>query len=232
MVNTQTETGFRWAVPEELGIPPDTLRLRLDFFHQAIEMTFYDEEKIYCRTVSAMDIAHVLARELTFGTGILPPNTLWWRSTKTGSITAIYVEPHLRQVALQVNTNNPPERYKIPLPGLIFLCKSGAAPWVFAVKRKPRKETDQVYRAPLANVFNNGLSCPGTNKYPTKVEDTIESFFISFFTPTADLLNRSRRFPQNILKLWKELDGKKEYPMDDLIEHGTIKDLLRMEMEW
>ncbi|GAH62782.1 unnamed protein product, partial [marine sediment metagenome] len=36
------------------------------------------------------------------------------------------------------------------------------------------------------------------------------------------------KFPRNILELWVFLDGKKKYPMNDLVEHGTIRDLMNM----
>lgn len=146
-------------------------------------------------------------------------------------MVALYVEPHIRQVALQRDIKKPPRRYRIPMPGLIFLCRPGTAPWVFAVKSKPKKETDIVYRAPLANIHANGMSCAGTHKYPAKLEDMIESFFRSFFSPTADLQNRSRRFPENVIHLWEFLKGKKKYPLADLVGHGTIKDLMEMGMD-
>jgi len=221
----------KWAVPEELGIPPDPLRLRLDFHHQAVMMTSFEGETVTSKVVSAMDIAHALAGELSFGSGILPDRTLWWRNTRSGPVVALYVEPQVRQVALQEDIRKPPRRFKIPLPGLIFLCRAGSPPWLYAVKKKPAKETDIVYKAPLANIFANGRTCPGTHKFPARVGDTVHSFFISFFSATADLRNRSVKFPGNVIHLWEFLDGKKKYPMDDLIRHGTISDLLNMGMD-
>ncbi|KKL87467.1 hypothetical protein LCGC14_1934420 [marine sediment metagenome] len=221
---------FNWAVPEELGIPADQLRLRLDFFHQATEMTYFEDETVTSKIVSALDVAHALASELSFGSGLLPPGTIWWRNTNNGAVVALYVEKHIRQVALQLDIKKEPRRYKIPMPGLIFLCQPGETPWVFAVKHKPKKETDIVYRAPLANIHANGRSCAGTHKYPTRLENMVESFFISFFSATADLHNRSKQFPENVIHLWEFLNGKKKYPLADLVEHGTISDLLNMGM--
>ena len=224
-------SSFRWAVPEELGIPPDALRLRLDFHHQAVEMTFFEGDIATSKPVSAMDVAHALASELSFGSGLLPPGSIWWRNTRSGTVVALYVEKHIRQLALQTDIKKPPRRYKVPMPGLIFLCRPGIAPWVFAVKRKPTKETDIVYRAPLANIHANGRSCAGTHKYPTRLEDMVQSFFTSFFSATADLHNRSKQFPGNVIHLWEFLNDKKKYPLADLVEHGTISDLMDMEMD-
>ena len=131
---------------------------------------------------------------------------------------------------MQTDIKKSPKRYKIPLPGLIFICQPGTTPWVYAVKRKPTKETDAIYAAPVANLFANGRSCPGSHKYPNRVADIVESFFTSFFSPTADLHGRSIKFPQNVVHLWEFLDKKKRFPMDDLVKLGTVRDLMNMEM--
>lgn len=222
--------GLSWAVPEELGIPPDQLRCRLDFHHQAVVMTVFDGDAIETRIVSAMDISSALASDLSFGTGLLPPGTIWWLNTTGGPVFALYVEPGIRKLALQEETGMPPRRFTIPLPGFIFLCSPGRPPWVFAVKKKPAKETDIVCRAPLCNIFSNGLTCPGNHRYPVRVADIVQSFFVSFFSATADLSNRSVMFPDNVVDLWKFLDKKRRFPLQDLVEHGRIKDLMNMEL--
>jgi len=218
---------FTWAVPKELGIPSDQLRLRLDFFHQSTVMTYFQGDNITTKQVDAMDVAHALARELTMGTGLLPENTLWWLNGRGGQVYAIYVAPKVWRLALQDKVDRPPQRFNIPMPGFIFLCLPGQAPWVVAVKKRPTKETDTVYHAPLANMFRNGRSCPGSNEYPTRIMDIVPSFFTSFFSSTADLKNRSKKYPNNILDLWKSLDQKNKFPMDDMIEFGKVSDLMK-----
>ena len=220
---------FKWAIPDELDVPPDPLRCRLDFHHQAVVMTLFHPETVEKKIVSAMDVSHALASELSFGTGLLPSQTIWWLNTREGPIFALYVEPKVRKVALQEMAGGPPRRFTIPLPGLIFLCSPGRPPWVFAVKKRPTKETDLVYRAPFCNLYQDGRSCPGNHEYPTRVADIVESFFISFFSATADLQNRSLKFPRSVIELWEYLDKKKTYPKADLVKHGTIKDLMQYE---
>jgi len=231
VATSKPPSSFSWAVPEELGIPPDPLRLRLDFYHQAVEMTFFEGETVTSKVVSVMDVAHALASELSFGSGLLPMESIWWRNTRGGPVVAIYVKPHIRQLALQKDIKKPPKRYKVPMPGLIFLCRAGAPPWVFAVKNKPKKETDIVYRAPLANIHANGRSCAGSHKYPAQLDNMVESFFTSFFSATADLRDRSKQFPENVIHLWEFLNGKKKYPLVDLVNLCVIRDLLNMEMD-
>jgi len=223
------DNSVRWAIPSELEVPVDPLRCRLDFHHQAVVMTLFDPETVERRIVSAMDVSHALASELSFGSGLLPPQTLWWENTRNGPIFALYVEPKVRKLALHDSVDKPPRRFTIPLPGLIFLCSPGQPPWVFAVKKKPTKESDIVYKAPLCNVYANGRSCPGNNQYPTRVADIVQSFFISFFSSAADLRNRSAKFPNNITHLWEYLDNKKTFPNNDLVKHGEVKDLMQYE---
>ncbi len=222
--------GFKWAVPEELGIPPDKLRARLDFYHQAVVLNIYDTEVTTTRVVSARDVAHALANDLAFGTGLLPPATIWWHNTRGGPVHAIYVERKIWKVALQLDVKAPPRRFNLPMPGFIFLCSPGRPPWVYAVKKKPTKETDNVYNAPLCNIHENGRSCAGTHHYPTRVADMVPSFFTSFFTATAHLRNRSKRYPTNVVALWEYLDNKKSFPVADLVWLGTVRDLMDMEM--
>lgn len=226
--NTSPSPGINWAVPEELGIPPDKLRLRLDFFHQATTITYFEEDTVVTKVVDAMDVAHALASDLSFGTGLLPEGILWWQNTRGGPVFAMYTEPKIWRVALETNPGKPPKRFTIPLPGLIFLCSPGRAPWVYAVKKKPTKETDVVYKAPLANIYNNGRSCPGSHKYPTRIADTVQSFFVSFFSRAGDRDRRSAQFPKDVLRLWDFLNGKKKYPLNDLIPHGMVQDLMSM----
>ncbi|KKN86989.1 hypothetical protein LCGC14_0262580 [marine sediment metagenome] len=220
---------LQWAIPAELKIPADPLRCRLDFHHQAVVMTIFNQETTERRIVSAMNVSHALANELSFGTGLLPPNILWWNNSRNGVIFALYCEPKVRTLALQEDVNKPPLRFTIPLPGLIFLCSPGQPPWVYAVKKRPTKETDIVYKAPLCNIHENGRSCPGNHKYPERVTDIVESFFISFFSPGLDMRNRSVRFESNIVLLWNHLNKKKKFPNDDLVKHGTVKDLMQYE---
>jgi PRTRC genetic system protein B len=228
---TMEQNKFTWCVPKELGIPADSLRLRVDFFHQSTTLTSFDGDTVTTRQVDAMDISHALSRELAVGTGLLPENTLWWLNSRDGQVYAIYVEPKVRKVTLQDDLDKPPQRFEIPLPGFVFLCSPCKAPWVVAVTKRPTKATDIIYHAPLLNIFRNGRSCPGSNKYPERVQDIVESFFTSFFSSTADLQGRSKKYPKNITQLWKFLDGKEEFPIDDLEPFGTLGDLMKFGTE-
>ena len=178
------------------------------------------------KPVSPREITHALAEELTFSTGLLPENTLWWSNTKRGVNTAIYIPPKVRIITLQEVIDKPARRFTLPIPPLVFLCSPGRAPAVYAVKRKPTHLTEVTYNAPFTNVYREGSSCPGNHKYPQEVGKIPNNFFLSFFTTAGDVKNRSKQFPENVLHLWADMDGKKTYPMGDLVKLGTIKDLL------
>lgn len=190
----------------------------------------YDNDVVGTRIVSVVDVAHALASQLAYSTGLLPVNVLWWRNTRTGPWFALYEAPRVRRLALQLEALKP-TRYDVPLPGLVFLCSPGQSPWIYAVAGRPAHVDDTVYKAPLVNVYESGRTCPGNNEYPQLPGEIVESFFQSFFTRHADIKGRSVKYPDDITAQWKALDGKTEYPLKDLVKHGTIIDLLEMDME-
>ena len=222
---------FQWAVPASLDVPADRLKLRLDFYGQSVTMTTFEEHVDSTKMVSAMDVAHALSRELEISSGLLPKDALWWTNTPEGAVVAVWREPQVTKVALQTEYGKEPQRFTIPLPGLIFLCHQGKplAPYVFAAKKRPTKVTDPVFRAPTYNIFKDGRVCPGNHRFPTDAADVPDSFVRSFFSPTGDSAGRSKKHPKSLVNLWKHLNGKKRYPSDDLVKHGTVKDLMEMQ---
>ena len=218
---------YQWALPANLNVPPDRLRLRLDFFTETILLHQVDEEgRVTTRMVSAHDIARTITREATFSSGLLPRGSLWWSAGPNGAQVAIYRPPRVWKAALQVEAFQPPRRFALPMPALVFLCNQARPPWVYALKRIPRGLDEPVFQAPLFNVFRNGQSCPGTHAFPENSEEIPESFFTSFFSHAGDMHGRSMRYPHDLRALWEELDGKKTYPMGDLVQIGTIEELM------
>ncbi len=217
---------LQWALPESLDVPPDQLRLRLDFYSETIIMHLIDNGVISNRTVSAVDIAAAMSRELTFSSGLLPFNTLWWSHSRQGDVVALWRKAQMTRVAIQVEAFKPPERYQIPMPGLVFLCRSGRTPMVFAAKRRPRGPEAELFHCPTFNIFSSGQVCAGTHRFPVDVAAIPESFFQSLFALTGDTRGRSKKHPANLLKLWKELEGVKKYPLDDLASWGYVDRLM------
>lgn len=112
------------------------------------------------------------------------------------------------------------------MPGLVFVCSPGRPPRVYAAKRRPVSRDTPICHAPLFNLFQNGRSCPGTHKYPERVEEVPESFMASFFTREGQHQGRSRKHPDDLLALWEELDGKKRFPLRDLVPLGIVQDVM------
>ncbi|MBA7599114.1 hypothetical protein ES703_06141 [subsurface metagenome] len=225
--NSEEPTVYQWALPESLRVPPDELRVRLDFYHDAVVMHVVEDGVITTRMVSARDVALALLREVPLNSGLLPEGALYWGQGRDGAEVALWQPPRVRQVALQEEAFKPPRRLSLPMPGLLFICSPGRSPRVYAAKRRPSHPQDTIYHAPLFNLFRDGRSCPGTHNYPSNVGDIPDSFFTSFFTATADHEGRSKRYPHDLLRLWEELDGKKRYPLGDLVPLGEVEDLMK-----
>jgi len=219
--------GYSWALPRQLKVPPDTLRARLDLYESSMELIVFNAGHSVTKIVSPEDVTRAFLKETRLTSGLLPAGALWWSHTPSGPQVALYRPPQVWQAALQMEAFGAPRRFRLPMPGLIFVCSPARPPRVVAVKRRPDSEGDPLYHAPLYNIFQDGYSCPGTHKYPERVQDVPESFFTSFFSPTGHTQGRSRTHPTDLGALWTELDGQAKYPMSDLVEmKRTVKDLM------
>lgn len=168
-----------------------------------------------------------LLSEVDLNSGLLPDNTLWWKQGRNGVEVGLWRPPQVWKVALVTKAFQAPRRFQIPMSGLIFVCKPAQSPRVFAAKHRPKSSKEHIYHAPLFNIFGNGDACPGTHKYPEKVSEIPESFFTSFFSMEAQYEGRSKKHPQSLLSLWEELDGKKRFPLSDLVKAGMLEDIMK-----
>ena len=188
--------------------------------HRLLDGTEYEA------TAKAAEVALAIARDSEFSSGFLPRDALWWRSGRNGQEVAVWRPPKVWRVALMAEPLQPPRRFSLPMPGLVFICSRSHPPGVWAAKRRPASPEDLVYKAPAFNIFSSGLSCQGTHHYGADLNQLPEEFFRAFFSPTGDTTGRSVKHPNNLLALWEELDGREKYPNDDLVQHGRVKDLL------
>src|SRR5713226_2449638 len=183
---------YRRALPPETEVEEDPLDLRLDFHRESVFVHDYSGGVIKTKLVSALDVAHALARELDLSTGILPADTVWWSRTSSGVRVAVWREPRVWTVRLRESYDAKPRRLRLPMPGLVFVClpagcPQGRAPYVFAAAARPRSVDDQLYHAPAYNVFPTGRVCAGTHAFPADPARIPEEFFRSYFSATADL---------------------------------------------
>ena len=217
--NTDTT---QWSLPGQDDVPRDQLQVQLEVYKETILLRGFEGDSTWVRTVSADEIASVFTQHLSFSSGLLPESALWWSQGETGQVVALWRPPQVWAVALQREAFQPPARLRLPMPGLIFVCSPGRAPWVYAALDRPANPEQQLYRAPAFNVFSDGRVCPGSHRFPEDVGLIPESFFQSFFSLTGDSRNRSRKHPDDLKALWEELDGQSEYPLDDLVPQYSV----------
>ena len=211
-----------WSLPGVDDAPRDDLKMQLEVYEETLLLRCFETGSAWVRTVSADGIASVLTQHLGFSSGLLPADALWWNQGETGQVVGLWRPPQVWPVALQREAFKPPARLKIPMPGLLFVCSPGRAPWVYAATERPSDPEQQLYRMPAFNVFRDGRTCPGSHRYPDEVGLIPESFFQSFFSLTGDSHERSKKHPDNLQTLWEELDGTTEYPTEDLVPQCTV----------
>ncbi len=220
MTSDANET--QWSLPGPADAPRDALKLQLEVYGETILLRGFDGDSTWVRTVSADEIANVFTQHLGFSSGLLPQDAVWWNQGETGQVVALWRPPQVWPAALQREAFKPPARLRLPMPGLVFVCTPGRAPWVYAAAERPADPEQQLFRAPALNVFSDGRVCPGSHRFPEEVELIPEGFFQSFFSLTGDTRDRSKKHPENLIALWEELDGKTEYPMEDLVPQCTV----------
>ena len=212
----------QWSLPSSADIPRDRLQMQMEIYRETILLRGFENDSTWVRTVSADEIANALTRHLGFSSGLLPQDALWWNQGETGQVVALWRPPKVWSVALQREAFKPPARLRLPMPGLVFVCSPGRAPWVYTAMRRPTDTEQQLFRAPAFNVFGDGRVCPGSHRFPEEVGLIPESFFQSYFSLTGDTRNRSKKHPDNLQALWEEINGKTEYPMEDLVPQCTL----------
>ena len=220
MTTDAEKTG--WSLPGPDEMPRDKLNLQLEVYDETLLLRGFEGDTSWVRTVSADEIANVFIQHLGFSSGLLPQDALWWNQGETGQVVALWRPPQVWPVALQREAFKLPVRLRLPMPGLVFVCSPSRAPWVYAALDRPTQPDEPLYRMPAFNVFGDGRVCPGSHRFPEEVDRIPESFFRSFFSLTGDSRNRSKEHPDNLLTLWEEIDGKDEYPVEDLVPQCTV----------
>ena len=220
-MNVEVDT-TQWSLPGPADMPRDHLQMQMEIYRETILLRRFENDSTWVKTVSADEIANALTRHLGFSSGLLPQDALWWNQGETGQVVALWRPPQVWPVDLQREAFKPPARLRLPMPGLVFVCSPGRAPWVYAATSRPTDTEQQLFRAPAFNLFGDERVCPGSHRFPEEVGLIPESFFQSYFSLTGDTRNRSKKHPDNLLALWEEIDGKNEYPTEDLVPQCTV----------
>ncbi len=126
--------------------------------------------------------------------------------------------PRVWPVAFQREAFQPLARLRLPMPGLVFVCSPGRAPWVDTALERPSNPEQQLHRAPAFNVFRDGRVCPGSHRFPEDARPIPESFF----SLTGDTEEHSKKHSGNLQALWEELDGQTDYPVEGLVPQCAV----------
>ncbi len=213
----------QWSLPGPADAPRDDLKLQLEVYGETILLRGFENDAAWVRTVSADEIANVFTQHLGFSSGLLPEETLWWNQGETGQVVALWRPPQVWSVALQQEAFKPPARLRLPMPGLVFVCSPGRAPWVYAATSRPADLEQHLFRAPAFNVFRDGRVCPGSHRFPEEVGLIPEGLLpVLLLDLTGDTRDRSKKHPDNLIALWEELDGTTAYPAEDLVPQCTV----------
>ena len=220
---------YRRLLPRDVEVEPDPLLIRLDFHRESVVLHEYADG----RSLQPPRLHH--RHRPRPGERARPRHrpasaeTLWFVKTAAGPRVALWCPPRVWSVRLQESYGERPRRFRLPMPGLVFLCLPAAqAPYVFAAKARPRTGDDELYHCPTWNVFRNGRVCPGTHVFPRDPARIPEEFFKSQFSPTGDSHGRSRTHPDDLLSLWAGLHRQQNYPVDDLMPALRLRDALRI----
>jgi PRTRC genetic system protein B len=112
------------------------------------------------------------------------------------------------------------QSYHIPMPPFVFV-GSGSSYHLFAVKKRPSGEQTPLYHAPCPNVHTTGGICQGNTPFPICSPKTIQQalqLFIEGSLFNADLSRgKCQSHPDDVCSLWAELDGRKRFPLSELV---------------
>jgi PRTRC genetic system protein B len=196
---------------------------RLDLYDEAVVLTKFRDGGTITHPVALEEVAAAFA-EVPIGTGVLPANTLFWGRQQGQIVLGLYLPA--RSWAVTVG----PDCWCVPWPPLVFV-GLGTSYRVYAVKQRPPTPQAPLYQAPCPNVYPDGRICPGTTPFPVCATATIQAAFQCFISSgfNRDLgLGKCQSQPNDILALWAQLQGRKRFPLAELVPSSvTLSNLAR-----
>ncbi|MFQ5433766.1 MAG: hypothetical protein ACE5FD_02730 [Anaerolineae bacterium] len=199
-------------------------RLRLDFYSTAVLMSRWEENgRLTAYPVSVHDVVSACTN-VALSSGLLPANTLFWKQQANQVVLGLYVPARRWRVQTE------DRRYHLPMPPFIFM-GSGSSYRVFAVKKRPSDEHDRLYHVPCPNVHTTGSICQGNTPFPICSPRNIQTALTLFLEGSyfnADLgSGKCKSYPDDVRQLWADLDGRKRFPLSELVPaQKTIHSLL------
>lgn len=117
-----------------------------------------------------------------------------------------------------------------PHPPLVFaVVRHQLHVWALNKNTRPAPET-RLHVAPYWNTSENGGVCHGSMAVPRTVElDNLAQWAEAYFTSQFTHSNLGRqlcRHPEGFLGMWRDLAGKKQFPVEYLIPKQTLRETL------
>ena len=212
-------------------MPRDSLKAQVEVYGETILLRGYDKDTTWVKTVSADEIAHVFTEHIGFASGLLPENALWWSQGETGRVVGLWRPPRVWPVALQLEAFKSPTRHRIPMPGLVFVCSPGRAPWAYAATGRPSRPDDILYRIPAYNVFpTTAGSVRGAIDSPTTSAGYRSRSSSRTSRPRGTSQREVEEAPagRSCRSVDVKLDGTDEYPLDDLVEQFSVEQAMEV----
>lgn len=225
---------FEFFLPEECDARPDRLCFTISCHEEMAYVRRYRADGAFtaARPIDFGDLIALLAPEVDVDTGLLPPDALFYVRRGRAEFDAVWIAPRRWDVLVRDRLERPPRAYGLPMPGLVFVCGRGSgflAVYAAAERpyRGPRGDATQLYHCPAFNVHDNGTVCKGYHHFSDDPARVAGDFFGSYFATEITGRGRSRRHPDDLESLWREIDGGEAYPLADLVPHMTVGELRR-----
>lgn len=189
--------------------------------------------------VDPQQIAIALASEMEFTTGFIPDDILYHKQVGTKQTVVGY----RRQQKTGLWFDGREDAIRVPLPHMIMVRtttgESNPDYKVYACLKRPESLTDELYHAPLPNIFSSGGICWGTVSRGTSFKG------ISLANDWANLISsrfgghavsgKSKQYRTDIRDMLFELDKnqrRRVYPRKDLISAKTnLAKILKINVE-
>lgn len=225
---------FAFVLPPECDAQPDRLCFTIACHEEMAYVRRYRADGAFsaAKPIDFGELVALLAPEVDSDTGLLPPDALFYVRRGRAEFDAIWVAPRAWDVLVRDRLEHAPRAYRLPMPGLVFVCGRGSGFLaVYAAAERPRPgprgDAAQLYHCPAFNVHDNGTVCKGYHHFSDDPTEVASDFFGSYFATEITGRGRSRRHPDDLEALWREIDGAEDYPLADLVPHMTVGELRR-----
>ena len=174
------------------------------------------EGAVHLKFVSPASVRAAFSTE-PLDSGWLLPTVRRWGINANGAWAVMFIPPARHEFIFDgIVKDQPATALTLPLPGLVFML-TGSKGYIWALKDEFAPDA-LLYRAPLPNVYSDtGAICFGGNRLEGKSIAQVWQLFLASPFNGSHAGDKSRREPRNICALLVSMQGKKRYPLRDLV---------------